>query len=560
MEALTLQDIQSIRSTVPPIYSGWVYVSSLAMKTYKKTPLLKRWCEVRHSEDPTVKDDTLEFYRNIDDWEPTKRIHLSYARVVVSRGSKLTQAQLAKMNKASNTVAFYIDFPKLKKTEIRPISPFIETRSVRADLNETAETFPLGFIMVSADPSASKQWENVLVEGCKVSLPREKKRVRVQRWINRAWLRLRGDLSIDQFDESFRPASIDTEVAENFFSVTSDDKELRANLVRLASQESSDDEGTSEKSFQTADHDSDEDIEREVLSRRDSTEVSQFQSVEGGNGIFNEGSFMSVDEMFAEKNDEIRHLTKISDLEIRSVISYVEGTRWFSEATPDKLPAGWSICSQGDSFDTFKSIDESSGVVRTRTWAKIAGVPPHTLFYILYKNSARKSWDHHYARFETEWVDPADPTLDIIDAVVAAPFGCANREFLEWRKRSVPEPNRPERSGKFVIYLRSWSPMGGRPVGKGCVRAEVWLSGYLIQWWTDPTTGSVLGSDVMVMTQIDIKGLIPKYIVNALSSSAPRKWVKGVTTAAIAELDKRGFKDGSAIKLSDTELDNMYKV
>ena len=573
METLTLQDIQSIHGSVPPVCSGWVYVSSLAMKTFRKTPLLKRWCKIRISDsDSGVSQEyVMEFYRDVDDLEPTKRIHLSFARVVVSRSSKLTAAQKARMHlcsptlkPSSNTVAFYIDFPRLKReitarNAARPTSPFFETRSVRADLTETVEDFPLGFIMVSSDPNSAKIWEKALTEGCRVSVPKERKRVRVQRWINRAWLRLRGDLSIDQFDESFRPASIDTEVAEIFFSV-SDDRDFFKNeapLVRMVSQESSD--VGSAKSFQTAGDDDGSDgegVERDVLGRKDKADRFQTAETGGEYAIGNNNVFNSVEEMFSEIDDEIRHSTKISKKEIQSVITYVDSTRQFT-LDPSSVPEGWSLCSEGDSFDTFKSFDETTGVVRTRTWAKVGGIPPQTLFFILYNNKARKSWDHHYDRFITEWVDPADPSLDIIDAVVSAPLGCANREFLEWRRKSVPPAGRPERSGKFVIYLRSWSPAGGRPVGRGNVRAEVWLSGYLIKWWVDEDTGRVLGSDVMVMTQIDIKGLIPKYIVNALSSSAPKKWVKGVTAAAQAELEQRGISE-TALSMTDAVLDSMY--
>lgn len=260
--------------------------------------------------------------------------------------------------------------------------------------------------------------------------------------------------------------------------------------------------------------------------------------------------------MFSEKDDEIRHYTKISQEEIQSVITYVESTRQFT-SDPSSVPEGWSLCSEGDSFDTFKSFDETTGVVRTRTWAKIAGIPlkHFFLFFIIIKQENRGTIT--MLDSSPSGSTPLTPSLDIIDAVVSAPLGCANREFLEWRRKSVPPPGRRERSGKFVIYLRSWSPEGGRPVGRGNVRAEVWLSGYLIQWWVDEETGRVLGSDVMVMTQIDIKGLIPKYIVNALSSSAPKKWVKGVTAAAQAELEQRGITE-TALSMTDAVLDSIY--
>ena len=557
METLTLHELQTLRGALPPLCAGYVYVSSLAMKTYKKTPLLKRWCEVRVSEDG--KETVMEFFRNQDDFEPTKRIHLSFARVVVSRGSRLTVAQLARIphepsghtgNHKPTVPSFYIDFPRLRTAlssdnPDRPLSPpMFETRSIKADLSEIAEDFPLGFIMVVPDMRAARRWERVLIEGCKLSVPRERKRVRVQRWINRAWMRLRGDLSIDQFDEGFRSTSLDTEFEENFFSI-GPNKEFSLD------SEEGDDACSNDQSFQTAggSDSGDEEVERQALGTRTSSERFLSAPSEEDSDMTPK-EFLTVQEMFAEKRDDIRHSVKISKNEIASVVAYVEATKSFSDSSP---PHEWSLCSEGESFDCFKSIDEGSGVVRTRAWAKIAGVAPQTLFYMLYNNAARRQWDHHYAKFETEWTDPEDPSLDIIDAVVTAPFGCANREFLEWRRCQIPDKD--DKNGKFVIYLRSWSPPDARPVQKGAVRAEVWLSGYLIQWWYDETTGARLGTDVMVMTQIDIKGLIPKYLVNALSSSAPKKWVKGVTAAATAELDKRGI---DCLAMTDAALHAEY--
>ena len=122
MESLTRQEIASIRESCPPEFAGWVFVSSLATKTYKKTPLVRRWCEVRPEEvrsprnvgstSPIGKSGLiLEFYQEMADVEPTKRVHLSVARVVVSRTSKLTNAQIAPIPESSR-VAFYIDFPQ----------------------------------------------------------------------------------------------------------------------------------------------------------------------------------------------------------------------------------------------------------------------------------------------------------------------------------------------------------------------------------------------------------------------------------------------------------------
>jgi hypothetical protein len=540
MEPITAAELQELRQ--PALQAGWVYVSSLAMRTFRKTPLLRRWCEIR-SESPDLR--VMEFYRNQDDFEPTKRMNLGFTRVVVSQGRRFTQAQMARIPKSNlRATAFYIDFPNnLRRGLDHSPSAFFETRSMRADPGEVAEDFPLGFIMVT--PDTEEIWEKALIESCHTYVPKEGKRVKVQRWINRAWMRIRGDLSIDQFDESFRPSSIDSDFAENYFSIDHHGRDQADALKMLVE---SDGENDSERSFQTAGDgsESEDTVERQVM-HSSSLKVSRRESSPG------RATFTSVSEMLNEQDENLRHSTPISVEEIQSAVSYVESTRGLAE---DQT---WSLCCSTDTFDCYKSIDDKTGLVRTRTWARIAGIPPQTLFHILYDNEARKHWDHHYARFETIFRDPNDPNLDILDAIVSAPLGCANREFLEWRRKMLPQQNRENREGKFVIFLRSWSGPTSRPVIRGNVRAEVWLSAYLIQWWKDEETGEVLGSEVMVMTQIDIKGLIPKYLVNALSSSAPKKWVKGVTSAAAKELEDRGVTE-RCMTMSDAELDLLYNI
>jgi hypothetical protein len=521
----------------PALFSGWVYVSSLAMRTYRKSPLLRRWCEVKE-------DGILNFFRDKTDVEPTKRIHLKSARVVVSRGPRLTTDQLEKIGSDSPKtsaplMAFYIDFPSSSSRR----TPIVETRFYSAAVrmmsmgsmdsprnsgkgsseNPSPSGFPLGFVMVCSH--AGEEWAKLLLSFSAVPVPRDRKLARAKRWVSRAWMKLTGHLSDAQFDEEVESDS--DEVAANFFSVN---------------KPPSDDQ-----SFQSVSEGDEDDVEDQVLRRESRKHDRASSSVHG--------VFESVDEMFACPEDAVRHATPISQSELKDVLRYVEATKSYSLGD---VPSTWSICSEGDGFDCFKSVDETSGVLRTRTWAKIHGVVPHTLFHILHDPEARKNWDYHYVVFErvpeSMWAGVGephpDPSLDVIDAVVAAPLGCANRQFLEWRRCMK------NKSGKFMIYLRSWEPRNGGPaVPKKTVRADVWLSGYIIDWWRDETTGEILGSQVMVMTQIDIKGLIPKYIVNALASSAPRKWVKGVTTAALADMANR--RD-DMIGMTSEALFDMY--
>ena len=59
------------------------------------------------------------------------------------------------------------------------------------------------------------------------------------------------------------------------------------------------------------------------------------------------------------------------------------------------------------------------------------------------------------------------------------------------------------------------------PPVKGNVRAHTFISGYIVS--SDPERpGSSL---IKVISQLDIKGLVPKIIVNTVAAKGPTQWV-----------------------------------
>ena len=67
----------------------------------------------------------------------------------------------------------------------------------------------------------------------------------------------------------------------------------------------------------------------------------------------------------------------------------------------------------------------------------------------------------------------------------------------------------------------------------GYVRALALLSGYLFKKVDDNTT------KVQVCIQTDLKGLIPKMVVNKFAKKAPKKWIESVQKG-YAELKTKG--------------------
>lgn len=79
---------------------------------------------------------------------------------------------------------------------------------------------------------------------------------------------------------------------------------------------------------------------------------------------------------------------------------------------------------------------------------------------------------------------------------------------MEWRRLEPKVLKLPDgKSGwEIVLLLRSLDFPGAPKVGKRNVRTDVWLSAYIIRGFKAPFSESVWSSELLVLSQIDIKG------------------------------------------------------
>mmetsp|Transcript_23860 Transcript_23860/g.68633 ORF Transcript_23860/g.68633 Transcript_23860/m.68633 type:complete len:168 (-) Transcript_23860:174-677(-) len=74
------------------------------------------------------------------------------------------------------------------------------------------------------------------------------------------------------------------------------------------------------------------------------------------------------------------------------------------------------------------------------------------------------------------------------------------------------------------------------PEVKGFVRAETLVSGYVIR----PLDGSPDSTSLFILAQTDIKGLIPKALVNATAARAPVMWTDNLRKACEKHIKEHG--------------------
>eukprot|EP00003_Mantamonas_plastica_P021580 TRINITY_DN3517_c0_g3_i3.p1 TRINITY_DN3517_c0_g3~~TRINITY_DN3517_c0_g3_i3.p1 ORF type:complete len:174 (+),score=21.98 TRINITY_DN3517_c0_g3_i3:262-783(+) len=141
---------------------------------------------------------------------------------------------------------------------------------------------------------------------------------------------------------------------------------------------------------------------------------------------------------------------------------------------------------------------------------------------MLYDLPTRREWDPLLEDLQT--IERYDEYQDVIYFLVRAPITIADREFLQNRARR-------HRKDEHIILFRQ-GPNELVDETHGVVRAETIISGYVIRPDGDN------GTKVTVIAQNDIKGMIPKAIVNMFAASQPLTWFNTFKKEAVAYAER----------------------
>jgi len=164
---------------------------------------------------------------------------------------------------------------------------------------------------------------------------------------------------------------------------------------------------------------------------------------------------------------------------------------------------------------------EDSPVVLIRATAFLQGLKPKQIFDVIYDTAYRTKWDHVVAGFRV--VEKIDEVTDIIYFMIKAPFGVSTRDFVQQRCYQLDYPQKDHVVISFVSTTHPSVP----PI-KNHIRGETILSGYIIRpARSDPHNST----EMIIISQVDIKGSIPKTIVNYVASKAPLEWVNKMVKA-----------------------------
>ena len=502
---------------------GWIQVTSLLDKEARKQSLMDKFCVIYSdgileiSDGPTepvekriilseskltlaAPNTLLKSFQLCDiPWASPQAFILDPLEIRTSRFNSITDSHTALQRRSSLKRNSGMQMsPHLVSSPRADPSPGQSQRASQISCHRTLRTANgLGLIMVTPREGG---WRAALLKGCRVVDTRDKRRAKVKRWFKRTWLFLTGKLDKgDAWEDS------DTD-NESFYSATEEQAE-----------------------------------EWDGMAQELQECISEFPENYATESIKPFRTF----EAMLKAPEQNRLSTPPCRSEFNSMFDTISG---LSASTP-----GWDVCTDKEGVYAIKSLDLESGLVRVKTLGKIPNVPPQVVWQFIYDTNIREKWDTNFRFFKHSGIRDAfsgerfgsegqTHSLDIVFACVASPIGISDREFLEWRRASYPPRERPDRSGAFSMFLRSCDYPNAPPVGKGAVRADVLSSGYVLEWLPDHS-----GTEVIVYSQIDIKGLIPKTIVNLLAPSTPLKWIKRLRASTADWMTK------NRVSLDDTQ-------
>jgi len=175
----------------------------------------------------------------------------------------------------------------------------------------------------------------------------------------------------------------------------------------------------------------------------------------------------------------------------------------------------WDVCLERKDLRVAKIISDD-GNIFIRAWATFPGVDLHTCFHLFYNLEERTKWDKTFCKMSV--IESGLQGSDIIYCLLKIPT-VTSRDFLQYRRVKVLE------DGTILIVLRS-AETALMPEDSRYIRVENKISGYVMR----QVEGGV---KMFLMTCSDVKGYIPKWIINFLAPKKPAEWMQALRQGAL---------------------------
>jgi len=198
-----------------------------------------------------------------------------------------------------------------------------------------------------------------------------------------------------------------------------------------------------------------------------------------------------------------------------------------------KSETDWEKCGSNDRVTVWRKFEEASGLYRLKIVGKIP-VAPEVVSDVLFDHKLRLAWDTVLESIVELETTPYGSNILHITAKAPPMTMVSNRDFVHVRTtRECPHTTSKNEKGKVVVDISVEHP--GAPEKEGVVRAITHLSGGVLENTLIPnmqTKGLDNGTIYHMISHVDLKGYIPKQIVNLVSATTTLSWFESLAAAA----------------------------
>lgn len=161
--------------------------------------------------------------------------------------------------------------------------------------------------------------------------------------------------------------------------------------------------------------------------------------------------------------------------------------------------------------------------ITLRAWATVPGVDLFVAFYLFHDFNQRVQWDKVFAKMDLIGGDGSQKcSSDILYSLLKVP-GVTPRDFLQYRRARVHDE-------KCILLVLRSAEHPEMPEKRDTIRAESYSSGYVLRQ-AEENGQPVL--KIFLMSCSDIRGLIPKWIINYVAPRKPPEWVETLRKACL---------------------------
>ena len=185
---------------------------------------------------------------------------------------------------------------------------------------------------------------------------------------------------------------------------------------------------------------------------------------------------------------------------------------------PNTKEFGYTNVIDEKNCKVFKRMVEGYPVILIKCLAQMP-YSKDIVFEAIANLDIRKQWDSVFSELKVVNHE-GENGAEILFMIIKSPvFFISNREFVQQRKMWKNFPSNKSHILHFISVENHECPPS-----KKNVRAETVISGYYMQDDPDNPEHSILG----VLSQTDLKGNIPHYLVNKLAPKSSKNWVKSL--------------------------------